>query len=220
MKKLLSVLLTVVLLIGAMPTMAFAAENEYSKADYQAVFDKLNSRYGTGTRFATPEELQKIGLKPEKINISPAEYEKEMIKAIEAEATVTREAVIASQKLRRVQADESGSGICVPGKSVTPLAAYYHTKRITGANAHLEATVNNTGGFWSFGQIGNVWTSADQSIPYPWFAAQSYNYTLLDTRRTCAISFSGYTIDRYGSIVSSNASRYVEFWAGTNMGTP
>lgn len=35
-----------------------------------------------------------------------------------------------------------------------------------------------------------------------------------------ALLIYGFTIDKYGNIVDSYASRYVEFWAGTNMGPP
>jgi len=57
-------------------------------------------------------------------------------------------------------------------------------------------------------------------FPIHGFFAETYNYEFIDSRRTCAINLYGFTIDKYGNIVDSYASRYVEFWAGTNMGPP
>lgn len=222
MKKLFLILLSLALLVGVVPTMAYVAEGNYDNMEYQAVLEKLNAEYGTKTRFATSDELKIIGFEPEKIDVSPAEFEIEVLTAIEASKKANREALEASLKLQKVQIDESGSGICKPRNSISPMASYpyYHSKPVTGANVHLEAVVFDTGGFWKFSTIDSVWTTSSQSIPFPWFAAETYNYDLIDTRRTCAINLYGFTIDRYGVIVDPAASRYVEFWAGTNMGAP
>lgn len=51
----------------------------------------------------------------------------------------------------------------------------------------------------------------------PPFYANTYNYSLIDARRTCATKLYGYTLGDYGTIIDSNAYRYVEFWAGSGM---
>ncbi len=221
MKKLFAVLLAVVLLMGAVSTIAFAAETSYSKADYQAVLDKLNALYGTKIRFATEEELQENGFVPESIEISPAEFEKEILNQIVVCEAANREALAASERSRSMKVDESGSGICKSSRVVTQGATYpyYDIRPVTGANVHLEAVVNNYNGYWRFSRIEDVMTTSTQSIPYPWFLAETYNYQFIDTRRTCALDLYGSTFDRYGTIVP-NAYRYVEFWAGAGMGTP
>lgn len=222
MKKLFALLLAVVLLMGAVPTVAFAAETSYSKADYQVVLDKLNALYGTKIRFATAEELQKIGFVPESIEISPAEFEKEMLNQIEVCEAANLEALAASERSRSMKVDESGSGICKPSRVVIQGSTYpyYDIRPVTGANVHLEAVVNNHNGYWQFSRIKDVMTTSTQSIPYPWFLANTYNHQFIDTRRTCALDLYGSTLDRYGAIVDPHAYRYVEFWAGTGMGTP
>jgi len=169
-----------------------SAVNDVIEANkkYQAVIDRVNARYGTKVRLATPEELKKVGLIPEKITISPEEFEAELIREIEASKAANLEAQEAASKLKRIKSDESGSGVCSPGRITTPMASYpyYHSKQVKGANVHLEARVFDTGGYWKFSSVESVWTTSTQSIPYPWFFAETYNYEFIDSRRTCAIN--------------------------------
>jgi len=110
-----------------------SAVNDVIEANkkYQAVIDRVNARYGTKVRLATPEELKKVGLIPEKITISPEEFEAELIREIEASKAANLEAQEAASKLKRIKSDESGSGVCSPGRITTPMASYpyYHSKR-------------------------------------------------------------------------------------------
>lgn len=218
MKKVIFLSL-LILFIGLVPVMAYAAEENHDRAEYQAILDKVNAECGTEIRFATPEELEKIGLKPDEIDISPAEFEILILKEVEVCKVANAEAIAKSSKYKGIQPDGSGSGVCKPGKmeSARGSYSYYHSKPVTGANVHLEATVNNDYGAWRFSSVDSVWTSSTSSIPFPWFSATTYNYAYYDSYRTCAISLQGFTIDKYGAIVDSNASRSVDFWAGTNM---
>lgn len=49
------------------------------------------------------------------------------------------------------------------------------------------------------------------------FYANTYNYSLIDARRTCATKLYGYTLGDYGTIIDNNAYRYAEFWAGSGI---
>lgn len=216
MKKFFSVLLTLALLVGMTQPITVNAAVKYNLTDYQAILDKLNTQYGTETRFATPEELNKIGLKPQKINISPVEFEKELLIAIDENAKVNLEARATWLKRQQTQINERSQGL---ERSIIPLTtsySYSHTKSVTGAYVTLNAQVSNVGA-WRFTSVTNVFTSNDQSLPYPWFSATAYNYQYTDSYRTCSIALAGFTIDRYGVVIDPSATRYVDFWAGSNM---
>ena len=73
-------------------------------------------------------------------------------------------------------------------------------------------------GYCAYSRINQVYTSYLAGVnSKPPFYANSYNYDLIDTRRTCALRLYGYTLGDYGTIIDSNAYRYVEFWAGSGM---
>ena len=221
MKKTIAIMLTVLLVLSISAT-AFAAESTpvASRASYQEVLDKLNREYGTDAHFATELERSEYGIEDFDITISVEEFESQMRRDIEANIQANNDAISKSQKLNSVKVEESGSGIC--GKASfgsTPKSSFTVTrsKNVAGATVYLSATVSNSS-YWHYTSIGSVWTTYLAGYnSTPAFAARTYNYSLIDARRTCAVSLYGYTVGNWGVILDNNAYRYAEFWAGSGM---
>lgn len=224
MKKITSILLTALLTLSIGKT-AFALELaptlQSRPNPYQEVLDKLNKEYGTDVHFATNEEIRDLGIKAPYVTVSVKEFELQMKEDIEANIEANEDAYTSSQKLASVKTEDAGSGECkVPDTSfgVKASSTITRSKDIAGATTHLTATVNNSAGYWKYSSIGSVWTTYQAGYnSTPAFSARTYNYSLIDTRRTCALSLYGYTVGNWGVILDNNAYRYVEFWAGSGM---
>lgn len=226
MKKFIS-LFCVLALMLSLSSVAFAAEIDMDTeigdlklcSTYQDVLDMLNKEYGTNVHFPSAQECKEYGITSGKIDVSLEEFETQMRKDIEANLRANAEATAAAQKLDKSQSLRSGSGVCKKSE-VEVKSAYYVTrsKDVDGATVHLEATVNDNGGYWRYSSISEVYTTylADYNTS-PGFIASSYNYDLIDALRTCAVSLYGYTVGNWGVIIDNNAYRYVEFWAGSGM---
>lgn len=221
MKKVLAILLSVLMMLSISVT-AFASENKPSMPQnaYQEVLDKLNKEYGTDVHFATNDECSEYGIKNTKITVSVEEFESQMRKDIETNIKANEDALRSSKKLNSVKINESGKGICGKASEISGSKAsstVTRSKDVAGATVYLSATVNNSS-YWHYTSIGSVWTNYLAGYnSTPAFGARTYNYSLIDARRTCALSLYGYTVGNWGVIIDNNAYRYVEFWAGSGM---
>ncbi len=209
MKKTIAFILTVIMLLSISAT-AFAAENTPAETrdSYQEILDKLNKEYGTNAHFATESERREFGIKDIDIKVSVEEFESQMRSDIEANIKANNEAISSIEKLKSVKIEESGSGICgdesfisdPKGSTVT------RTKNVAGATVHLTATVEKSS-YWYYRSIGSVWTTYTAGYnSTPAFAARTYNYNLIDSRRTCAVSLYGYTVGN-SNITQTNVAR-------------
>lgn len=211
----LLILSMLMVMVFSLPVMA--AEQQ-SSDPYQQVLDKLNEEYSTNVRFLTSEDG--ITTYKTEINVTPEEFEKTLRTEIIENDKAKKEADIAISNLERKAKDESGNGICTTELPVglRSTNTVDREKNVSGATVHLNATVTNNAGYWAYSSINQVYTSYLAGInSKPPFYANSYNYDLIDARRTCALRLYGYTLGDYGTITDSNAYRYVEFWAGSGM---
>lgn len=229
--KMFTMLLVIICLFAGIQTNVLAAsvtnielsdEIGTSQNNYQSIIDKLNAEYGTDVHFATKDEMSKLGIEAEEIDISAKEFEAYIRSLIEANLTANHEAQIAFASLETQDICESGSGSCVAMDTeadVMPLTAYrtIRTKEVAGSYVRLTAIVNDTS-YWKYSSIEDVYCYyiAGENTTPPFFA-ETYNYSLIDARRTCALKLYGYTMGNYAIIIDANAYRYVEFWAGSGM---
>lgn len=241
MKKLLGLFITIALLLSVSIPAFAATNNTNSEQDitlgnnaYEAVIKKLNAEYGLNMRFATDTELEKFNIVVEKdINkVSLHDFEKQLRAQIEANKLANEQA---KQKIAENQANLNdsiitGSGVVSNSKTDTQLSAttdvqllattstVTRSKPVDGATVYLTATVTDASGYWTYYSINDVRVTYTAGVnTEPAFYAETYNYSLIDSRRTCALSLYGYTIGDWGVIIDDNAYRYVEFWAGSGM---
>ncbi len=146
------------------------------------------------------------------------EFEAQMRKDIETNLRANAEAIAAVQKLDTCQILESGSGVCKTTEDNEVISCdVLQAKVIDGAIVYLDATVNNYT-YWYYKSINGVDVSYSEDIcTPPKFELSNYTYSLVDTRRTCALKLYGHTIGSWGAVIDENAYRYVEFWAGSGM---
>lgn len=211
----LLILSMLMVMVFSLPVMA--AEKQ-SVDPYQQVLDKLNEEYSTNVRFLTAEDG--IATSKTKIDVPPEEFEQILRTEIIENEKAKKEADIAISNLERKTKDESGYGICTTELPVglRSTVTVDRQKNVSGATVHLNATVTNNAGYWAYSSINQVYASYVAGVnSKPPFSANSYNYDLIDARRTCALRLYGYTLGDYGTIIDSNAYRYVEFWAGSGM---
>lgn len=211
-------LLMAVLLTVLMPFSAMAGTRS-NGVNYQAILDKLNAEYGTGARFATEKELAAVGMSKSAqasyLSMTALQFEIYMRTQIEAElketaaANAAWEAIDSSRVVERGRLRGEKSSIEVQtSKTVT------RYKSVTGARMYLEATVDNTPGYWVYKTIKSAWTEASS---FPAFVGDEFDYNLIDSRRTCALKAYGYVVNKDGIITNNSASRYAEYWAGNGM---
>ena len=201
----------------SLPVMAAEQQNT---DPYQEVLDKLNEEFSTNVRFLTPEDGAAALYDADEINVTPEEFEKTLRAEILENNKAKKEADAAARNLQNELIEESGSGICTTEMPAGLRSTYTvdREKNVSGATVHLNATVTNNAGYWAYSGINQVYTSYLAGVnSKPPFYANSYNYDLIDARRTCALRLYGYTLGDYGTIIDSNAYRYVEFWAGSGM---
>ena len=190
-----------------------------SEDPYQAVIDRLNKEYSMNIHFMNSEELRTSSMKEQKeIDITPEEFEKNLREQIIENNRAQAEADEKFAELEAKDIIESGSGVCKPISTTRATATVTRGKAVPGATVYLNATVSNNPGYWMYSNINSVHTEyiAGNNSKPP-FHANTYNYSLIDSRRTCATKLYGYTLGDYGTIINSNAYRYVEFWAGSGM---
>lgn len=200
-KRSLFILTTLAIVIFSLPVIAAEQQNT---DPYQQVIDKLNDEYSTNVRFLTPEDGIPMQNYNAKINVSVDEFEKTLRAEILENNKAKKRADAAIARLENKTIEESGSGIC--------------TTEMPAGLRSLNATVTNQTGYWVYGSINKVFTTYLEGVnSTPPFYCNSYNYDLIDARRTCAMRLYGYTLGNYGTIIDNNAYRYVEFWAGNGM---
>lgn len=185
---------------------------------YQDVLDMLNKEYGTNVHFPSAQECKEYGIAVEEIDVSIEEFEAQMRKDIETNLRANAEAIVSAQKLDTCQILESGSGVCKTTEDNEVISCdVLQAKVIDGAIVYLDATVNNYT-YWYYKSINGVDVSYSEDIcTSPEFELSNYTYSLIDTRRTCALKLYGHTIGSWGAVIDENAYRYVEFWAGSGM---
>ena len=201
-------------------TLPVMAAEQQSVDPYQQVLDKLNAEYSTNVRFITPDDGVAVMNNETKFNVTPEEFEQTIQSEILENAKAKREADAAINSLKDEAISESGSGICTSEMPTGLRSAYTvnREKNVSGATVHLNATVTNSAGYWAYSGINQVYTTYLAGVnSKPTFSANSYNYNLIDSSRTCALQLYGYTLGDYGTIIDGNAYRYVEFWAGSGM---
>lgn len=226
MKKIISLFCAFALLLS-LSSVAFATEIDMDTeigelklcSTYQDVLDMLNKEYGTNVHFPSDQECKEYGISVEKIDLSLEEFEAQMRKDIEANLQANAEAIAATTKLEKSKIVESGSGVCTESDLIV-LSTYEDVVRynqVAGATVYLTATISDSL-YWHYTEIKKVqtfYTKGNNSTPA--FSARTYNYELIDSRRTCALHLYGFTCSDYGVIIDNNAVRYVEFWAGNGM---
>lgn len=201
---------------------AYATNNENSeiKESYQLVIDKLNKEYGINMRFPTKQEAELLGVESYGKSESIEDFELSLRADIEADIKANKEADAMMEKLSLYKIEETGGGICVPSELNNEMKASTVTrsKKVAGATVYLKAVVNKDKGYWRYSSIKNVWTTYVAGVnSKPIYVSRTYNYSIIDGRRTCAVTLRGYTISDKGVIINNNAKRYVEFWAGSGM---
>lgn len=103
MKKLIALLLTLCVAFSCCVITAGAAnlsdkiivDNELQSCnlqDYQDVIDRINEKYGTEVHFASDEEIKKLGIEVEPIDISPEEFETYISRLVEQNEAANTEA--------------------------------------------------------------------------------------------------------------------------------
>lgn len=216
MKKTIATFI-VSIMVCAMATTAFAMDTK--KDEYQMVLDKLNEEYSTDVHFAAENEAMFYS-SSSRVDITPEEFEKYIRKMIVENEKANKEAEDSAKILKTKKICEQGEGICgqMSGATIRASSTVNRSKKVAGATVHLNATVTNSPGYWMYSSINDVATtySAGENTA-PAFLANTYNYSLIDARRTCALNLYGYTVGDYGVIIDNNAKRYVEFWAGSGM---
>lgn len=216
-KRSLFILTTLAIVIFSLPVIAAEQQNT---DPYQQVIDKLNDEYSANVRFLTPEDGIPMQNYNAKINVSVDEFEKTLRAEILENNKAKKRADAAIARLENKTIEESGSGICTTEMPAGLRSTYSvnREKKVEGATVHLNATVTNQTGYWVYGSINKVFTTYLEGVnSTPPFYCNSYNYDLIDARRTCAMRLYGYTLGNYGTIIDNNAYRYVEFWAGNGM---
>lgn len=216
MKKTIAVLITCIT-VWAMATTTFAMDTK--EDEYQMVLDKLNEEYSTDVHFAAENEAMFYS-NPGRVDITPEEFEKYIRKMIIENEKANKEAEDSAKILKTKEICEQGEGICgqISGASARASTTVNRSKKVAGATVHLNATVTNSPGYWMYSSINDVATTySPGENTAPAFGASRYNYSLIDARRTCALTLYGYTVGNYGVIIDNNAQRYVEFWAGNGM---
>ncbi len=185
MKKLTTLLLCVVTLFSLL----FAA-HAADRSEYQAVLDKINAEYGTNARFATPEELALIGSSLVDVTtLTLDEFEQSIIKAIQSiNAGGSRQLPIQGERYESPYGDSAARTV----------KAYYENKRLTDCTVHLSGTVSDANGFWQFAEISHAYASPIFNNNGVGFSSTSYTYSFLDTRRTCSVTVSGWTMTQTG----------------------
>lgn len=212
---------SIVILASLIMTFAVTISvNAASDNPYQAVIDKLNEEYSMNIHFMPSAEKGRNSISNQgEINVTPEEFEANLREAIIENNRAKAEADKKFKELETKDIDESGSGICSStGTLATRTTSNVkRSKNVAGATVYLEATVSNDPGYWKYNSINNVYTTYLVNVnSKPPFFANTYNYSLIDARRTCALKLYGYTAD-YGVMIDENAYRYVEFWAGSGM---
>lgn len=216
MKKLMAMLIAGIM-VCVTTTTTLAAD--IKKDEYQAVLDELNEEYSTDVHFATGNESTFYS-ESNLIDITPEEFELYIRKMIVENEKANKEAKDSAIKLETKEICEQGEGIWYPlSEAISRISSTVNrAKKVAGATVYLNATVTNSPGYWAYSSINNVYATylpGENSTPA--FYASSYNYSLIDSRRTCALKLYGYTLGDYGVIIDQNAQRYVEFWAGSGM---
>jgi hypothetical protein len=244
-KRSLIVILISLLTSGIISAGFVFAETEQNlstkEVAYQLVIDKLNEEYGTKVHRMTSDEQKKLGIKTEPVAVSLTDFENELRIAIIEDRRANREALaqivkagVSDIKMEpmntrvKVSFDSTGelssvstgelssvsTGELSSLSRVSSTATIY--KIISGCSAYLQATASNAAGYWKFTSFGSTWTTwVNGRDSTPIFVSSTYGRKYLDGSRTCAIKYSGYTMDKYGNLINSNASRYVEFYAGS-----
>lgn len=215
-KKIVGICLSAVMILcTVMPTSAATTD------PYQAVIDKLNKEYSMDIHFMSETEARTYSSSPcRDIDITPEEFEENLREQIVENNRAKAEADEKIAELETKDIVESGSGVCTPVESqeTRSSSTVTRSKKIAGATAYLTAKVSNTPGYWMYSAINSVYTTyVAGTNSKPPFTANTYNYDLIDSRRTCAVRLYGNTLGDYGTIIDSNAYRYVEFWAGSGM---
>lgn len=210
------------ILASAVMILCTAMSVSAAEADpYQAVIDKLNKEYSMDIHFMSETEAQAYPSSTQRnIDITPEEFEANLREEIIENNRAKAEADKKIAELETKDIVESGSGICNPaGAQVNrTTTTVTRSKKIAGATAYLTATVSNSPGYWMYSGVNSAYTAYVVGVnSEPPFYASTYNYDLIDARRTCALRLYGYTLGDYGTIIDSNAYRYVEFWAGSGM---
>lgn len=226
-KKLISILVTILLVTSAFSLSAFAqagTDNSSVKDAYQEVREKLSAEFGIEVRAATDDELKKVGLSREDVEkeirkLTPAEFEKELRKTLKDEIQISKTAKIKSSAAGISEKDSkpvSDPAAKENNAQITEIS-YYDVdtpKNISGGIAHLSAEIivgSTPSPRWGSVYEAYVLSGSLYTSP-PFFAADTWNYSRLDAGRTIAVNFSGYTTDKYGNYIGS-ATRYVEFYA-------
>ncbi|NSC71968.1 hypothetical protein [Blautia obeum] len=204
------------LILGTFTAISVSAASE---DPYQAVIDKLNKEYSMDIHFMDSEELRIYSTEEQReIDITPEEFEQNLREQIIENNRAKAEADQKIAELEEKDIIESGSGVCKRVNTNRTTATVTRGKKVPGTTVYLNATVSNKPGYWMYSSINSVYTEylAGNNSKPP-FYANTYNYSLIDARRTCATKLYGYTLGDYGTIIDSNAYRYVEFWAGSGM---
>lgn len=216
MKKIIAIFIAGIM-VCAMATTTFAMDTK--EDEYQMVLDKLNEEYSTDVHFAAENETMFYSSSV-RVDITPEEFEQYIRKMIVENEKANKEAEESAKILKTKEICEQGEGICgqMSGAATRASSTVNRSKKVAGATVHLNATVTNSPGYWRYSSINDVATTylaGENTAPAFW--ANTYNYSLIDARRTCALNLYGYTVGDYGVIIDNNAQRYVEFWAGSGM---
>ncbi len=216
-------------------------QENYQK--YQHILDKLNAEYGTSVRFSTADEIKRVGSEVRKITMSSEEFEEYFRDLIEESLTASAYAKSAEASTKidtgvqyvstsitckregntiiytatDFQKVDSSEPLMVRGE--TSEETYFSLKHVDGGAFSIGGTVSNAAGFWRFKEVSDCTFTTNVYMhgtilfePY-----SSFNRSLIDAGRTCAVSCNGRTYDYYtNATIESNTSRYVEFSASNN----
>jgi len=229
MKKLSISFFSLLLLVSVMFGAAYAAENKQvisgqagNEETIQAIRENLSVEYGVKISVASDEQLKLVGLdktiaQQKAAAINAKEYEAYLRNLIEQEKKNSNEAVAKAEAAGIKK--ENSKPIITPNQSIiTPQSIITVEKNIDNAKARLKADLVTTGPTHLWGTVEQAWTVTGPAygVPNPpYFGADTWSYNKIDGNRTVAVSFHGFLIDGYGTVINNDVSRYVEFYAGS-----
>jgi hypothetical protein len=223
MKKFLCLTLCIcsLLLLSFNVSAASIPDQSKSLAAYQAVMDKINTEYGTDYHFPSADELAKANLSNpttfDKSTISVKKFEDELRQSAEALATDNANAKFQWQAaVTKADAEDSAPSV---NASISPAPALelvtHGTKALTGGSAYFEGWENNNNGYWMWEYLNTTSVTTDYNNTSKQFFLDSYNYSYLDGKRTCAVNYVG---TLYTKVlvwwIPASSTQYLEWYAG------
>lgn len=211
MIKNISRILVVAMLFSAFSvSSAFAATNNIqSDNTYQEILTRLNAEYAEYGLEASlePSQTRSISLTPEEFEIRVRE---QLQQAAEQNARVKQAYEKNGNKFDEIEWIPMNNEA---SKDLRSYNAYTSTRSGNGHKATLVGVikVDDNNGNKYFENIDSITSKANLGT-YS-FYVQNYSYQLIDTKRTCAVAFTGYSYNMITQVEVLNVTDYIEFYS-------